>query len=148
MDYQKTRQEALGEQEALIKRREEIDQEKKRLELERSQTERRLVGLKQVLAGLEIMTTDPPVAAPPPPQPPPRVVETPHFAKAERKELPFPIRLVANLVVRRERRDLPEPKPKVQPAPNGDSLLKPEWETAPPAPVHVETRTDKREWLG
>lgn len=148
MDYEKAKQDAIGEKEALTKRREEIDQETTRLKHERAVTERRLVGLKQVLEGLTIMTSEPPPAAPPEPvvvPPPPTYTHTP--APQPRKALPFPISFVAGLVVRKDRKRLDEPP--FQPAGNnGASIVKHEWEDSPPAPPRVEPRQEKREWLG
>jgi hypothetical protein len=64
VDYEQAKQDALDEKEALTRRLEEIDQETARLKDERAVTEQRLVGLKQVLEGLTIMTTEPPPAPP------------------------------------------------------------------------------------
>jgi hypothetical protein len=145
VDYDKAKQDALGEKEALTKRREEIDQETARLKHERAVTERRLVGLKQVLDGLTIMTTEPTPAPPPEPVvvPPPTFIQEP----APRKALPFPINFVASLVVKKDRRNLPPPQ--IHPTgSNGTAIIKSEWEGAPPAPPRVEPRQEKREWLG
>jgi len=150
VDYDKAKQDAVAEKEALIKRREEIDQETTRLKHERAVTERRLVGLKQVLDGLAIMTTEPTPPAPAPLAPEPAVAGPPPVFIQEpppRKALPFPISFVASLVARKEHKDVPAPR--FQPAGgNGTSLIKPEWEGAPPAPPRVEPRQEKREWLG
>ena len=146
MDYEKAKQDALGEKESLTKRREEIDQETARLRHERAVTERRLVGLKQVLDGLTIMTTEP---APPPATPEPVVVPPPAFIQElpPRKALPFPISFVASLVVKKGRRNLPPRQ--IQPTgSNGTAIVKSEWEGALPAPPRVEPRPEKREWLG
>jgi len=149
VDYDNVKEDAAAEKEALIKRREEIDQETARLKHERAVTERRLVGLKQVLDGLTIMTTEPapPPPAPLPPEPvmvqPPALIQEP----PPRKALPFPISFVASLVARKEPKALPATE--LQPAAsNGATLIKSEWEGAPPAPPRVEPRQDKREWLG
>jgi hypothetical protein len=157
VDYEKAKQEALGEKEALTKRREEIDQETARLKRERSLTERRLVGLKQVLEGLTIMTTEGP-AAPPPPEPPPVMEPPPSFIRQERHEppprkaLPFPISFVAGLVVKKDHKVLDEPHfhaPGNGTAINGNgtAITNPQWDESP-APPRIEPRQDKREWLG
>jgi hypothetical protein len=146
VDYEKAKQDALGEKESLTKRREEIDQETARLKHERAVTERRLVGLKQVLDGLTIMTTEP---APPPATPEPVVVTPPTFIQEPppRKTLPFPISLVVGLVVRKERKH--GPAPQLRPtAGNGAIVVKTEWEGTPPPLPRVEPRQEKREWLG
>lgn len=147
MDYEKAKQDALAERDALNKRREEIDQETARLKHERAVTERRLVGLKQVLDGLTIMTTEP--APPAPPQPEPVVVTPPVLIQEppSRKALPFPISFVAGLVVKKERKD--SPAPQLQPAAgNGAAVVKTEWDGAAPPMPRVEPRQEKREWLG
>jgi hypothetical protein len=129
VDYEKAKQDALAEKDALQKRREEIDQETARLKHERAVTERRLVGLKQVLDGLTIMTTEP---APPPATPEPVAVTPPTFQEPPpRKTLPFPISFVAGLVVKKEQKD--SPAQQLQPiAGNGAAVIKTEWEEAPP----------------
>ncbi len=148
MDYEKAKQDALAEKDALQKRREEIDQETARLKHERAVTERRLVGLKQVLDGLTIMTTEPAPPAPPA-QPEPVVVTPPTFIQEPppRKTLPFPISFVAGLVVKKERKD--SPAPQLHPTGgNGATVVKTEWEGAPAPLPRVEPRQEKREWLG
>ncbi|HXJ91780.1 MAG TPA: hypothetical protein VMT20_02735 [Terriglobia bacterium] len=147
MDYEKAKQDAFAEKDALQKRREEIDQETARLKHERAVTERRLVGLKQVLDGLTIMTTEPvPTPVTPEPvvvTPPPTFIQEP----PPRKTLPFPISFVAGLVVKKERKD--SPAPQLQPTgANGAIVVKTEWEGAPPPLPRVEPRQEKREWLG
>jgi len=147
VDYDKAKQDALAEKDALQKRREEIDQETARLKHERAVTERRLVGLKQVLDGLTIMTTEP--APPAPPQPEPVAVTPPTFVQEPppRKTLPFPISFVAGLVVKRERKE--SPVPQVQhTGSNGGAVIKTEWEGVPAPLPRVEPRQEKREWLG
>lgn len=155
MDYEKAKADALGEKEALTKRREEIDQETARLKRERALTERRLVGLKQVLEGLNIMTTEGP---PPPPElpvvePPPAFIRHERHEPPPRKALPFPISFVAGLVVRKDHKTLDEPHFH---APgngaaitgNGTANTNPQWDGAAPAAPRVEPRQEKREWLG
>lgn len=150
MDYEKAKQDALGEKEALTKRREEIDQESARLKRERALTERRLVGLKQVLEGLTIMTTE----GPPPPPPEPPIVEPPpsfvrqerHEAPPPRKALPFPISFVAGLVVKKNSKVGDEPH--FQAPGNGVAITNPQWDGTPAAAPRVEPRQEKREWLG
>ena len=146
VDYEKAKQDALAEKDALQKRREEIDQETARLKHERAVTERRLVGLKQVLDGLTIMTTEPAPPAPPV-SPEPVAVTPPTFIQEPppRKTLPFPISFVAGLVVRKERKE--SPAPQLQPT-NGTAVVKTEWEGAPAPLPRVEPRQEKREWLG
>jgi hypothetical protein len=152
VDYEKAKQDALGEKDALTKRREEIDQETARLKRERALTERRLVGLKQVLEGLNIMTSEPPVVEPPAPilEPPPPTFIHHEAPPPPRKALPFPISFVAGLVVKKDRKVSEEPHfqaPGINGG-NGTAVVDQQWDGGAPVAPRVEPRQEKREWLG